>query len=65
VRQYHRLLVWDIMKAPALTRSLERILNPILGKSVVMYFLKPASDAPITTSAVPGRAPAAPGPATT
>jgi SAM-dependent methyltransferase len=41
VRQYHRLLVWDMMKAPWLTRSAERVLNPVLGKSVVMYFLKP------------------------
>ncbi len=40
VRQYHRLLVWDMMKAPALTRTLERALNPLLGKSIVMYFRK-------------------------
>ena len=44
VRQYHRLLVWDMMKRPVLTRSLERLLNPFLGKSVVMYFRKPASE---------------------
>ena len=40
VRQYHRLLVWDMMEKPTLTRALERILNPVLGKSVVMYFTK-------------------------
>lgn len=40
VRQYHRLLVWDMMSQPALTRVLERALNPVLGKSVVMYFRK-------------------------
>jgi SAM-dependent methyltransferase len=40
LRQYHRLLVWDLMQAPALTRTLERWLNPLLGKSVVMYFRK-------------------------
>jgi ubiquinone/menaquinone biosynthesis C-methylase UbiE len=40
VRQYHRLLVWDMMKAPWLTRRLERALNPFLGKSVAMYFRK-------------------------
>ncbi len=44
VRQYHRLLVWDMMERPALTRSLERLLNPFLGKSVVMYFRKPAAE---------------------
>jgi ubiquinone/menaquinone biosynthesis C-methylase UbiE len=42
VRQYHRLLVWDMMKRPAITRALERALNPVLGKSVVMYFRKAA-----------------------
>lgn len=37
---YHRLLVWDLIKQPALTRVLDQLLNPILGKSVVMYFQK-------------------------
>lgn len=40
VKQYHRFLVWDLMDQPAFTRYLERILNPICGKSVVMYFRK-------------------------
>ncbi|WP_027370567.1 class I SAM-dependent methyltransferase [Desulfovermiculus halophilus] len=38
VRLYHRLLVWDMLDRPWLTRSLERVLNPVMGKSVVMYF---------------------------
>lgn len=38
VRCYHRLLVWDLLRAPVLTRCLDRLLNPLLGKSVVMYF---------------------------
>jgi SAM-dependent methyltransferase len=38
IRLYHRLLVWDLMERPWLTRTLERLLNPLLGKSVVMYF---------------------------
>lgn len=42
VRQYHRFLVWDLMDRPALTRTLESILNPLMGKSVVMYFRKGA-----------------------
>lgn len=37
---YHRFLVWDLMKQPKLTRFLDWILNPIMGKSVVMYFVK-------------------------
>ncbi len=43
VRQYHRLLVWDIMQRPRLTRVSERLLNPLMGKSVVMYFRKEAA----------------------
>jgi ubiquinone/menaquinone biosynthesis C-methylase UbiE len=42
VRQYHRLLVWDIMKHPALTRYLDAVLNPFIGKSLVVYVEKPA-----------------------
>ncbi len=40
IKQYHRFLVWDLMDRPLLTRTLERWLNPIMGKSVVMYFKK-------------------------
>jgi SAM-dependent methyltransferase len=36
-RAYHRLLVWDIMKRPAVTRLAERALNPLIGKSLVVY----------------------------
>ncbi len=42
VSQYHRLLVWDLMEQPTLTRTLEKLMNPIMGKSVVMYFRKEA-----------------------
>lgn len=42
VRGYHRILVWDIMKAPRTTRLAERALNPIIGKSLVVYLHKPA-----------------------
>jgi SAM-dependent methyltransferase len=38
VRSYHRLLVWDITSHTPVTRVPERILNPVLGKSVVAYF---------------------------
>ena len=37
---YHRLLVWDLMEQPWLTRFAEKLLNPLMGKSVVMYFRK-------------------------
>lgn len=42
VRAYHRLLEWDIVKRPCLTRTVERALNPVLGKSLVLYATKPA-----------------------
>ena len=47
VNLYHKLLVWDLMEKPLTTRALERILNPIMGKSMVLYFQKPASCARI------------------
>ncbi len=40
VRGYHRLLVWDLMRAPRLTRTAERVLDPVLGKSLVLYAAK-------------------------
>ena len=41
VKAYHRLLVWDIMKRPLATRLAERALNPLIGKSLVLYLRKP------------------------
>ncbi len=46
VRAYHRLLVWDIVRRPRLTRVAERLLDPLIGKSLVVYLRKP--DAPAT-----------------
>ncbi|HEX9968728.1 MAG TPA: methyltransferase domain-containing protein [Acidimicrobiales bacterium] len=40
VKAYHRMLVWDITSAPAVTRLAERALNPVMGKSVVVYGVK-------------------------
>lgn len=40
VNLYHRLLVWDLMKKPKLTSFIDKLLNPILGKSLVLYFKK-------------------------
>lgn len=42
VRAYHKVLVWDITSSPAVTRVAERLLNPLLGKSLVVYLEKPA-----------------------
>jgi SAM-dependent methyltransferase len=42
VKAYHRLLVWDMLKAPRVTRLAERLLDPVVGKSLVVYLRKPA-----------------------
>ncbi|MBU6330255.1 MAG: methyltransferase domain-containing protein [Acidobacteria bacterium] len=41
VRRYTKFLEWDIMTAPSITRTAERILNPVLGKSLVVYGTRP------------------------
>ncbi|MEW6076365.1 MAG: class I SAM-dependent methyltransferase [Thermodesulfobacteriota bacterium] len=46
VNLYHRFLTWDIMKRPKITRAASRLLNPVLGKSLVLYFKKPAAVLP-------------------
>jgi SAM-dependent methyltransferase len=38
---YHKMLVWDMMQRPRLTRLTESTLNPLIGKSVALYFEKP------------------------
>lgn len=40
VRAYRRFLEWDIMRHPPLTAGMERILNPVIGKSIVFYLKK-------------------------
>ncbi len=43
VSAYHRLLVWDLTQRPKITQLTETVLNPLVGKSVAMYFTKPKS----------------------
>jgi SAM-dependent methyltransferase len=46
VKAYHQVLVWDIMKTPRVsvaTRLAERALNPLIGKSMVLYLRKPGT----------------------
>ncbi|MGB8388857.1 class I SAM-dependent methyltransferase [Mycobacterium sp.] len=40
VAAYHKLLVWDLMRRPKVTQLAELVLNPLVGKSVAMYFAK-------------------------
>jgi len=40
VNRYHQFLTWDIMQKPRITRLMDMLLNPVLGKSLVLYFQK-------------------------
>ena len=40
VNLYKRFLTWDIMEQPVITRFLDHLLNPLIGKSLVVYFEK-------------------------
>jgi SAM-dependent methyltransferase len=54
VQAFHRLLVWDITTASPLTRVPERVMNPVLGKSLVLYAQKPG---PVAGRRPPGGQP--------
>ncbi len=41
VRRFRQFLEWDIVKQPRSTRVAERVLSPVLGKSIVFYATKP------------------------
>lgn len=40
VNLYHSFLVWEMMKQGLMTHFLENLLNPVLGKSIVLYLRK-------------------------
>jgi SAM-dependent methyltransferase len=54
VRAYHRLLVWDLTKRPWITRTAERLLDPLFGKSLVVYADKPAAVAQVRDAGAGG-----------
>jgi SAM-dependent methyltransferase len=37
VKRYREFLEWDIMNEPAPTRVADRVLSPVIGKSIVFY----------------------------
>jgi hypothetical protein len=43
VKAYHQVLVWEIVKNPRILRWASAALDPIIGKSLVLYFHKPLS----------------------
>lgn len=45
-KAYHRILVWEIMKQPRLLRWAAKVADPLIGKSLVLYFTKPDVGAP-------------------
>ena len=40
VRLYRRFLEWDILRHPPLTTMMDKILNPLIGKSIIFYLKK-------------------------
>ena len=40
VSRYRRFLEWDIVSQPRSTRVAERVLSPVIGKSLVLYGVK-------------------------
>jgi len=42
-RAYHKLLVWEIMKQPKALQVASKVLDPLIGKSMVLYFRKPGA----------------------
>lgn len=40
-KAYHKLLVWEIMKQPKALQVAGKVLDPLIGKSMVLYFVKP------------------------
>ena len=67
VEAYHKVLVWDIVKAPFLTRTADRVLSPLIGKSLVLYLTKPdaaSSELPDARPNLPRGVPGRRGPTT-
>lgn len=52
VAAYHKLLVWDMMARPLLTRATEAALDPLIGKSVALYFEKPVRSGVVSEQAL-------------
>ena len=40
MRKYHDFLVWQITERPGWLDAVDRALNPVLGKSLVVYMQK-------------------------
>ncbi len=40
VKAYRKFLEWEIIRHPPLTALMDRILNPLIGKSIILYLKK-------------------------
>ena len=40
----YQLLTRDIVERPLVTRVADKVLNPVLGKSLIVYSRKPTAD---------------------
>lgn len=52
VKAYKAFLTWDIVESPWITRAADRVLNPVLGKSLVVYARRPVATAAAPAGAV-------------
>ncbi len=66
VRAYHFLLCWEIQRRPLLAQVVERLLRPLIGKSLVLYAVKSQNPTAVLSRfgsiAVPGTASPVPRP---
>jgi SAM-dependent methyltransferase len=56
VARYRRFLEWDIVRGPRSTRIADRLLSPLLGKSLVLYARRPGDVAAATPANRPAEA---------
>ncbi len=45
VKAYHQLLVWEMVKQPLALKVAEKVLQPLVGKSFIVYLRKPKESA--------------------
>jgi hypothetical protein len=50
VRAYKRFLEWDITRQPRSIKAVEKVLSPVMGKSLVVYATKKPGATTSTTS---------------
>jgi hypothetical protein len=53
VTKYHDFLAWQITDQPRWVNTLDRVLNPVLGKSLIVYVQKASSVPKLDAAAYP------------